>query len=194
MSSFLDEQLDRVYVTEKLEKSFSQMRSKAPEIIKSMDTGNLFQVRKMLNTFPDASLDELMQIAHKGKNFHRFHLEAKKKVRGDQTEMQKIFILINGAFKGIQQSSKDITLTQAIDKVIISLNEFAKKYSRAFISEGFTLTLLMMLISFFFNNIPIIGKLIIAAGTLGFFLFWFGLLLMVIRLILNTYFSLKGIK
>ena len=194
MSSFLDEQLDRVYLSENLEKSFSQIRSKGPAIVKSMDMGNLFQVRRILNTFPDASLDEIMQIAHKGKNFHRFHLEAKKKVRGDQTEMQKIFILTQASLKGIQQFSKDITLTQAIDKVIISLNEFAKKYGNAFMSEGFTLTLLMMLISFFFNNIPVIGKLIIAAGTLGVFLFWFGLLLMVIRLVLNTYFSLKGIK
>jgi hypothetical protein len=194
MSSFLDEQLDKVYILENLEKSFSKIKSKAPAIVKSMDSGNLFQVRKILNTFPDASLDELMQMAHRGKNFHKFHLQAKKKVRGDQTEMQKIFILINGSLKGIQQTTKDVTLIQAIDKIIISLNEFAKKYGTAFASEGFTLAILMMLLSFFFSNMPVIGKLILTAGTLSVFLLWFGCLLMVIRLVLNTYFSLKGIK
>ena len=194
MSSFLDEHLDNIYITESLEKALPLIKSKSALIIKSMGDGNLFQARKLLNTLPDASLDQIMQSAHKGKNFHKYHMEAKRKIKGDQTEMQKVFILTYGTLKGLQQSTRDITLIQAIDKIITSLYEFADKYSRAFISDGFTLTLMMMLISFFFNSVPAVGKLLLAGGMVGVFLFWFGLLLMVTRLILNTYFSLKGIK
>jgi len=192
--TFLDEQLDKVYVSENFEKSFSKIKSKSGAIIKSMTEGNLFQLRKILNTFPDVSLDELMQVAHKGKNFHRYHLEAKRKIKGDQTEMQKVFILTYGALKGIQNSTKDKTLITKIDDVLIHLNDIITKYGPRFTSEGFTLTLLMMLISFFFGNIPIVGALAVRAGMVGVLMLWFGLLLMVIRIILNTYFSLKGIK
>jgi hypothetical protein len=52
----------------------------------------------------------------------------------------------------------------------------------------------MRLISFFFNSIPVVGKLVLAGYMVGAILFWFGILLMVVRLVLNTYFSLKGIK
>jgi len=194
MSSFLDKHIDNIYITESLEKALPIIKSKGPAIIKSISDGNLFQARKLLNTLPDASLDEVLQSAHKGKNFHRYHMEAKRKVKGDQTEMQKVFIITYGSLKGLQQSTKDVTLNQAIDKVITSLYEFADKYSRAFVSEGFTLSILMMFISYFFNNVPTVGRLAVAAGTGGVVVMWFGLLLMMVRIILNTYFSLKGIK
>ena len=194
MSSFLDKHIDNIYVTESLEKALPIIKSKGPAIIKSISNGNLFQARKLLNTLPDASLDEVIQSAHKGKNFHKYHMEAKRKVKGDQTEMQKVFIITYGSLKGLQQSTKDITLRQAIDKMLTSLYDFATKYSRAFVSEGFTLAILMMFISFFFDNVPAVGRLAVAAGTGGVFVMWFGLLLMMVRIILNTYFSLKGIK
>jgi hypothetical protein len=192
--TFLDEQLDNIYITENLEKALPQIKSKSALIIKSIGEGNLFQARKLLNTLPDASLEQMMQSAHKGKNFHKYHMEAKRKVKGDRTEMQKIFILTYGTLKGLRQSTKDITLIQAIDEIIISLYEFADKYSHLLISEGFTLSLMMRLISFFFNSIPVVGKLVVAGYMVGAILFWFGILLMVVRLVLNTYFSLKGIK
>ena len=79
-----------------MEKALPIIKSKGPAIIKSISDGNLFQARKLLNTLPDASLDEVLQSAHKGKNFHRYHMEAKRKVKGDQTEMQKVFIITYG--------------------------------------------------------------------------------------------------
>jgi hypothetical protein len=194
MSSFLDKHLDDIYITENLEKSFSLIKSKSAAIIKGMSEGNLFKVRKLLNTLPDTSLEQLMQIANRGKNFNKYNLEAKRKVRGDQTEMQKVFILTYASLKGIQQTSKDMTLVQAIDKILIALSEFADKYGSKFMTEGFTLALMMVLISFFFGQLPIIGELLRLGAVVGATLFWFGLLLLVIRLILNTYFSLKGIK
>jgi len=192
--TFLDDQLERVYLTENLEKSISQFKSKGPAIVKGMDMGNLFQVRRLLNTFPDSSLEELMQAAYKARNFNRYHLEAKRIVKGDQTEMQKVFILTYASLKGIQAGTKDKTALQKIDEAIATIHELAKKYSSRMMSEGFTLALLMMLIGYFFNHIPIIGKLIVLGGQAGIVLFFFGLLLMVVRIILNTYFSLKGIK
>ena len=183
MSSFLDKHIDNIYITESLEKALPIIKSKGPAIIKSISDGNLFQARKLLNTLPDASLDEVLQSAHKGKNFHRYHMEAKRKVKGDQTEMQKVFIITYGSLKGLQQSTKDVTLNQAIDKVITSLYEFADKYSRAFVSEGFTLSILMMFISYFFNNVPTVGRLAVAAGTGGVVVMWFGLLLMMVRIL-----------
>ena len=170
--AFLDEQLDRIYLTENVEKGLSQLRFKREPITQAMKTGNLFKARTLLNTLPDASLDEVMQVAHKGKDFHRFHLEAKRMVKGDTTEMQKVFVLCYASLKAIQAQVRNEGTVKEIDDLLLKLRDFAKKYGPRFTSEGFTLSLIMVLLSFFFQSVPILGTAISIAGGAGIIVFF----------------------
>ncbi len=189
----LDQHLDRIYLSENLEKSFPMIKSKSKTIVAALHSGNLFKARSLLNSMPDVSLDELaIASAKKGS---RFYNEAKRKVKGDSTELQKIYILIYSSLKGLQASTKNKSVFEKIEEALSALNDFAKKYSGHFIGKGFTVYMLMGLITFFFGQVPSIVAFFIAAGTwYGVILFWLGVLFLVFRIILNTYFSLKGIK
>ena len=159
-----------------------------------MKTGNLFKARTMLNSLPDASLDEVLTAAHRDRNFSRFYIEAKRIAKGDTTEMQKVFILTYASLKSIQMQVKDESVVKQIDDLLTNLNEFASKYGPRFTSEGFTLALLMGLLSFFFGAVPVLGGFIAVAGASGIMLFLFGIFLYVVRIVLNTYFNIKGMK
>ena len=190
--TFLDEQLDKFYLVESFEKSFPMIRARSKAIANAIESGNLFKARSLLNKLPDVSMEELTFVSQK--KGARFYNEAKRKVKGDSSELQKLYILTYTALKSIQATSKDKSLFQEIEKTLSDLNDFSKKYWGQFITKGFTLTILMALIGIFFLRVPIIGHLIAAGGAGGALLFWFGVLLMVIRIILNTYFSIKGMK
>ena len=192
--TILDEHLERVYLFENVEKGLSQLKTRGPMIIKAMETGNLFQARKLLNGLPDASLDELMQVAHKGRGFHQSHLAAKRMVKGDETEMQKVFVLLRGSLEGLKANVKDKSAIEKIDEVLKQVDAFAKKYAGRFVVHGFTLSILMVLIGIFFQFVPILGHLIAFSARAGALLFFFGILLYVVRIVLNTYFSIKGIR
>ena len=190
--TFLDEQLDNFYLIENFEKSFPMIRARSKAISDAIKSGNLFKARTLLNKLPDVSIEELTIVTQK--KGARFYNEAKRKVKGDSSELQKLYIFTYTALKSIQTISKDKNLFQEIEKALSDLNDFSKKYWVQFIAKGFTLAILMGLIGIFFLHVPIIGHIIAAGGTAGTLLFWFGVLLMVVRIVLNTYFSLKGIK
>jgi len=193
--TFLDEQLDRVYLSENFEKNLSKVKSKSASIGVAMENGNLFKVRSLLNSFTDVSLDELMQVAHTDRRFHRFHLEAKKHVRGDKTQSQKFFVLVYGAAKVLQLELKDKSTLAKVDELLMKLAEFAKRNSSKFAAEGMVLMFLMRFIMLLFAQMPpIISYLVRYSWQVGRIIFWVGVTLFIVRILLNVYFSLKGIK
>ena len=193
--TFLDEQLEKVYLFENAEKAIPIIKAKSPAIGKAMKSGNLVQVRRLLNTLPDASLEEVFQSAHaKIKNFHRYHLEAKRLSKGDSSEAQKVFVLTYGCVKALKESAKDKSVIQSIDNALLKLRAFATRYSNVMMNEGFTLGLLMLLIAWFFQWVPILLTVAVGLAYAGGMVFMVGVLLMMVRMVLNTYFSLKGIK
>jgi len=191
--TFLDEQLDEIYITENFEKSFPMIKARSKAIVNAIQSGNLFKARSLLNNLPDVSLEEL-SIASIKKNARGYN-EAKRNIKGDTTELQKIYILVYTSLKSLQASTKDAATAQKIEDALSELNDFTKKYWGAFMAKGFTLAILMGFIGWFFGSMPgIIMFFISFGGLMGAVLFWFGVLFLVLRLILNTYFSLKGIK
>ena len=51
---------------------------------------------------------------------------------------------------------------------------------------------MMWFIAFFVYGVPIIWPLVNMGMVAGAILFWFGVLLFVVKILLNTYFSLRG--
>jgi len=192
MTIFLDEQLDKVYLTENFEKILPRLKSIVPALNDSLKNGNLFKARTLLNKFDDVPLEELVTAAEKkGK---RFYTDSKRKMKGDKSEAQKVLVLMNTSLLAMKSVAKDSTLLQQIDSALSKLNEISKKYSGYLIGQGFTLVFLMSLLSWFFGFIPIITQSFIMSYNIGILLIWFGILFLVLRIVLNTYFSLKGIK
>jgi hypothetical protein len=193
-TAFLDEQLGRIYLTENVEKGISQLKTKSQYIVQAMKSGNLFKARTILNTLPDASLDEVLEAAHKDRSFHKYHLQAKRIARGDSTDLQKIYVITYACLNSLKEKIRDESIIKKIDEQLIKLGEFAKKYGPRFTSEGATLSVIMWLLSFFFSAVPILGEAIALSGTVGILVFLFGIFIYVVRMVLNTYFNIKGIK
>ncbi len=192
--TFLDQQLEGFYLTENFEKGLRQVKSKTPAIMKSLEAGNLFKTRSILNTLPDVSLDELMQASSKARNFNKYYSEAKRFVKGDKSEAQKIFILTYTAFSSIKAALKDKQAISKVDEILIELRAVAESLGTRMIMTGFTLTLLMRYVGFFFVHVPGLGVAVGITMLTGTLIFWVGILYIVVKIVLNTYFSLKGIR
>lgn len=190
--SFLEQHLDRIYMEENFEKSFPMVKARSKAIFDSMKEGNLIKARALLNKLPDVGMEEVAYSAQK-RNPKRY-AEAKRYIRGETTELQKFYILSYTALRSIQSLTKDKVTFQSIEDAISDLNDFSKKYWGQFISKGFSLTVLLAFIGWIFGRVPIVGHLIGLGGLGAILLFWIGVLLMVVRAILNTYFSLRGMK
>ncbi|MHA1623158.1 MAG: hypothetical protein ACTSVO_13580 [Candidatus Heimdallarchaeaceae archaeon] len=189
--TFLDDHLKRVYLTENFEKSFPQVKARSGAIVESLKAGNLFKARQLLNRLPDVTLDELMISAGKAKNFRQNYLEAKRIAKGDKSEPQKMIILYYCALKSIKDATKiDVT---TIDEALQQVKKFASKYAAVLTAKGFTMAFIARFLFMAASHTPMMYSIFIMY-KLGVILFWFGVLLYVVRIILNTYFSIKGIK
>ena len=54
--TFLDEQLDEIYITENFEKSFPMVKARSKAIVNAIQSWNLFKERSLLNNLPYVSL------------------------------------------------------------------------------------------------------------------------------------------
>ena len=189
MSVYLDEQLDQIYLTEDIMKYASAIKGKANNIAQAFGNGNLLKAKSLLNSMPDMSIEEL-SIAAKKKG-KKYYTEAMRIVKGEKTLQQKGFCIIYSSIKGIQ-AALPADSRASLDESLEKLREFAAKNSAKFTSEGITLFIMMWFIAFFVYGIPIIWPLVHMGMVAGAILFWFGVLLFVVKILLNTYFSLRG--
>lgn len=193
----LDDHLDRIYLTESFEKGLPVIKARAKAMITAMKTGNLFKAHELFVSLPDVSINNLMIAAHKPDKakFHKYHLEAKKMVKGDRTDMQKVFILTYGSLKMMQASVKEPKISKKIDNLLSELNKLAKKNWAVFLASGVVVSLLMRYIGIMFIHMPLIGTFVILGGAgAAALLFWLGIQFFVIRIVLGAYFKLKGLK
>jgi len=186
---YLDEHLNQIYLTEDIMKVGSLVKGKAKSISKAFGNANLQQARKILNTLPDASPEELCLAAKK--KSRKYYTEAMRLVRGEKTIQQKIFCVLYTSMKGMQDAlpaDSRSSLNEALDK----LREFAAKNAGNLMREGFILSLAMWFIAFLVYGVPIITHLIIIGATIAVFMFWFGVFLFIAKIILNSYFAVRG--
>lgn len=189
--TYLDEHLNQIYITEDISQVIASMKGKVKNLSGAFSMGNLKKAKDIMDTIPDISSDELMTaIKRKGS---KYYTQASKISRGDKTPLQKAFIGIYASLLAMQDSlpeSSKPTLDEALEK----LRDWADRNAGNFMAQGFYLTIVMWFIAFFVYSVPIIGSLAATGVVVGMGLFWFGVFLLIIKIFLNTYFSLRGKK
>jgi len=189
MNVYLDEQLNQIYLTEDIMKYASAIKGKAKNIVQAFENGNLLKVKSILNSMPDMNIEELSIAAKKkGKTYYN---EGMRIVKGEKTIQQKAFCIVYSSVKATQAALPDAS-KESLEEPLEKLREFAAQNAGKFASEGLGLFVIMWFISFFVYGVPIIWPLVHMGMLAGVILFWFGILLFVIKILLNTYFSLRG--
>lgn len=191
---FLDEQLERVYMTENFDRSLPMVKSRGKAILTTLKSGNLIKANDLLQKLPDVALNELMIASHKGRNFHKYHLEAKRIIKGDKTEMQKIFVMLYGSMKGMQASIKDPTMRKSFEKILEKVSVFGKKYGPIMAASGVTVVLLTKFVAMTAGFTPLLWQILVTTNAVANLVFWLGVFFYTMKYLINIYFSLKGIK
>ena len=189
--TFLDEQLNQIYLTEDITKIGAQFKSKLPALNKALSNGNLIQARELLNRLPEISPEELVLIAQK-KNRAEY-IKAAKLIKGDKTLHQKLFCVTYASITGIQKSLP-ADKKASLDEILEQLRDFANKYGDRFAREGLSLFFTMFFIAFFVSASPILFNLAISGIIVSIAFMWISIFLVIVRIYLNSYFSLKGKK
>ena len=189
MTIYLDEHLHEMCLTEDIMKSAALAKTKAKSISQAFGNANLKQAQKILKSMGSASPEELVAISkRKGK---KYYVEAARLARGEKTLPQKLFCVVYCSMKGMQSGLPANSRT-ALDEALEKLREFARKNAGKLSNEGLTLWILMWFIAFFVYSIPIIGQMVAIGAALGAVMFWFGIFLYVVNIILDSYFAIRG--
>ena len=192
MRTYLDGQIDQIYLTEDIMKSLRQIKGKLPSLQKAMSNANLMQARTMLNKLPEASLEEL-SLAAKNKN-KKDYAVALRMVKGDKGAGQKVFCILYTSLKGMRAAVKDPSIQASIDEVLEDVLDWAKSNWSRMAQEGFSLFIVMFFIAHIVSASPILFSLAQTGTLIGAGLMFWGIYLLLIKVILNTYFALKGKK
>lgn len=188
-NEILKEHLDVIHVVEQL--NTAGLKSKAPEIAKAADSGNILQINKALEKAPSLDLDQLKTTARKKFPAHMKDSEkhVNVKMKKAPQRIKDIATVSRAALLQIKASTNDPDIQENISDRLAALDLVMKKLSsRDIAGTGVGLILWAAFVAFFIGTMGSIAPLLALSGVAAIAA---GMLIGLAKIVVSSYVEAK---
>ncbi len=123
----LNEHLDVIHIIEQL--NFSKFKSKSKEIGDAAASGNILNFKRVMNTMPDFSLDQLKLVARKkfSSNYNKSEKYIDTKIKKSPDKIKDVMTLTRSSLLQVKSETKDSDIEKKVDESLGRLDVILKK-------------------------------------------------------------------